>query len=107
MTNSNLVDCSTGRSAGLALLRMPGIDADLTKHFCEVGSVAHQAAGCHKFTDRISRRNPVARRQGGKLHAAVEEECVAGDKEGIGTLARKGGKTHIDLADRTGLEDLD
>ena len=70
MTNSNLVDCRTGRSAGLAPLRMlPGIDADLTKHVREVGSVAHQPAGCHKFTDRISRRNPVARRQGGKLHA--------------------------------------
>jgi len=55
----------------------------------------------------MRRRNPVARRQGCKLHAAVEKECVASDKQGIGALARKGGKGRIDLADRTGFEDLD
>ncbi len=33
MTNSNLIDCSTGRSPGLAPLRMgAGVDADLTIH---------------------------------------------------------------------------
>ena len=52
-----------------ALEDVAGIDADLTKHVHEVGSVAHQPAGCDKITVRISRRNPVARRQGGKLHA--------------------------------------
>ena len=71
------------------------------------GSVAHQPAGCDKITDRISRRNPVARRQGGKLHAAAGEECVGGDEEGIGALARKGGKGRIDLAARAGVEDMD
>ena len=32
---------------------------------------------------------------------------VARDEEGIGALARKAGKGRIDLADRTGVEDLD
>ena len=36
------------------------------------------------------------------MHPAVEEECVAGDEEGIGALARKSGKGRIDLADRMG-----
>jgi hypothetical protein len=108
MTNSSLVDCTTGRSAGLATLEdAAGIDADVMKDVREVGSVAHQTAGCHKFTDRISRGNPVARRQGGKLHAAVEKECVASDEEGIRVLVRKGCKGRIDLADCTGIEDLD
>jgi hypothetical protein len=44
ITNSNLVDCTTGRSAGLAFLRMcTGIDADLTI------SPAHCAIKCGAF----------------------------------------------------------
>jgi hypothetical protein len=37
------------------------------------------------------------------LHAAAGEECVGSDEEGIGALARKGGKGRIDLADRLAL----
>ena len=84
-----------------------GIDANLTKRVGEVGSVAHQPAGCHIITQRISCWNAVARRQGGKLHGAAGEECIAGDEEGIGTLTFKGGKGRIDLADGRGVENLD
>src|SRR5262249_12894587 len=59
------------------------------------------------FTQRKSRRYPVARCQGGKLDAAAEEECIASDEEGIRALAFKRGKGRIDLADRTGVKDLD
>jgi hypothetical protein len=72
-----------------------------------IGSVAHQPAGCDKFTIRISRWNPVARRQGDNLHAAAREVCVGCDEEGIGALARKAGKGRIDLAHRSGVVDLD
>jgi hypothetical protein len=64
----------------------------MAKHVRDVGSVAHQPAGCHKFTCRISCRNPVARRQSGKLHAAGSEERIGSDEKAIGALARKGGK---------------
>ena len=57
--------------------------------------------------DRISRSNPVVRGQGGKLHSAADEECIASDEEGIGALARKSSKGCVDLAGRTGVEDLD
>ena len=77
------------------------------KHVREVNSVAHQFAGFHRITGRINRRNPVVRRQGDKLHAAADEECVGSDEEGIGALARKVGKGRIDLADRRGVEYLD
>jgi hypothetical protein len=56
---------------------------------------------------RISGRNPVAHRQGGKLDGAASEEPVASDEEGIGALARKGGKGRIDLAAGAGVEDID
>jgi hypothetical protein len=52
------------------------------------------------ITDRISRRNPVARRQGGNLHAAADEELLGGDEEGVEVLARNSGKGRIDLAAR-------
>ena len=35
------------------------------------------------------------------------KKCVGSDEEGIGALARKGGKGRIDLADRAGVEDMD
>src|SRR6202040_4401722 len=84
-----------------------GIDGDLMKHVRKVGSVTHQPTGRHIVTAGISRRNFVHRRQGGKLAAAAGEESVGSDEESIGALARDGGKGRIDLADRTGVEDLD
>ena len=74
-----------------------------------VSFLANPLKCCSKhvtLNQRVSRRNPVARRQGGKLHSAVEEECVAGDEQGIKPLERKSGKGRIDLADCTGVEDL-
>jgi len=56
-----------------------GIDAGLTKGVCDVGSVTHQPAGFHRLTDRVSRGNPVARRQSSKLHAATDQEGIASD----------------------------
>jgi hypothetical protein len=80
-----------------AIKNFAGIGADLTETVLDIGSVAHQPAGYDMITVRISRRNPAARRQGGNLHAAAGEECVGRDEEGIGALAREGGKDRIDL----------
>src|SRR5213083_1041351 len=45
ITNSNLVDCKTGRSAGFAPLRdAAGIGADLTICIDRIDPIAHQAA---------------------------------------------------------------
>jgi hypothetical protein len=105
ITSSNFDACTTGRSLGFE--DFAGIDAHLTKRFREIGSVAHQPADCYIITQRISRRNPAARRQGGKLYGAADEECIAGDEEGIWALALKGGKGRIDLADGRRVENLD
>src|SRR5262249_48907300 len=84
-----------------------GIDAELAKHADNVGSVAHQAAGGHKISNAVNRRNLVARRQCGKLYPARSEECVRSDEERIGTLPRKRSKGGIDLADRRCVDHLD
>src|SRR6516165_11485567 len=107
MTNSNLVDCSTGRSAVIGALKdAPGIEADLTIHVRDVGSVAHQPANGYRITLRISRRNFVTRGQGGKLHGTASEKAVWSDEESIRALARKAGKSRINFADRRGIDDL-
>src|SRR5262249_59238866 len=71
-----------------ALEDAAGIDADLTKDIREVGSVTHQPADFHRLTDRISRWNPVARRQSGKLHEATAQEGIASHEANIEALAR-------------------
>src|SRR6516165_10756249 len=90
-----------------AIENFAGIDASLTKTVRDVRSVAHQPAGYDEITDRIRRRNTLARRQARNLHAAAGKECVGCDEEGIGALASKAGKGRIDLATRAGVEDMD
>src|SRR6516165_1544224 len=89
-----------------ALQDAAGIQADLMKHVRKIGSVAHQPASFYKFTVRVSRWNPVASRQGDKLDAAIGEECIGTDEEGVGTRAPdKRGKGCIYFADCRGFED--
>ena len=62
MTNSNLVDCMTGRSAGFSPLRMrTDVDADLAIHSVSAGAVAHQAAGCRHIHARCRPRGVIWR----------------------------------------------
>src|SRR5215472_3943756 len=50
MTNSNLVGCTTGKSAGFSPLRIrTGIDTSLTMGVGPVYSVAHQAPGLRQI----------------------------------------------------------
>jgi len=83
-----------------------GVDTDLTKHVSEIGSVAHQPAGFHMFTKGISRGNPVARRQDGKLHVAGTKKRIGGNEESIGAIALKCGEDVVDLVDRRCVDDL-
>src|SRR5262249_34763690 len=49
IANSNLVDCITGKSAGLSPENPPDIDAGLAVGVELVGPVAHQAARGHEI----------------------------------------------------------
>jgi len=52
MTNSNLVGCTTGKSAGFSPLRIrTGIDTSLTMGVGPVYSVAHQAPGLRQIRE--------------------------------------------------------
>jgi hypothetical protein len=53
------------------------------------------------FTAGISRWNPVACGQAGKLLGTADKQCIGSDEERIGTLARKRGKSFVDFNDRT------
>ena len=90
MTSSNLVGCTTGKSAGLAPSEdAAGIDADLTPRIRNVGSVAHQPAGFSKFAVRKCRGDLVERRQLNQLDTPAGEESIATDEEGVWPLALK------------------
>src|SRR5262249_55618188 len=88
------------------LENLTGVESDLTKTVSDVRSVAHQSAHFDNVTSRISCRNPVARRQDGKLDAAARKECVAGDDEGVGAVPYEGVEGRLDLPTGTGVEDL-
>jgi len=105
MTSSNLLACTTGRSAGLAPLR--SIGADLTPRVRQAGSIAHQPADFGKLTSRICSRDRVTRRQEDQWGTPAGEKGVAADEEGVGPLAHKSCESRIDLAAVAGVEDLD
>ena len=98
MTNSNLVDCTTGKSPGFSPLRIPsGIDAGLTIGLAEVGAVAHQAACQRVFTLLVDRGNSVPRRQSDDFVALAVEERIATDQHCSGPQLRRGCKSGIDF----------
>ena len=54
MTNSNLVDCSTGKIAKFFPLQNPAdIDAGLTKGFSDISRIAYQATSFDELTSKI------------------------------------------------------
>jgi hypothetical protein len=71
------------------------------------GSVTHQTAAFGHFTQRIGRREPVERRQLDQLDAPPNEERRGRDEQGIGSLARHGLESRVDLAAGVGVEHLD
>src|SRR5262252_8116990 len=64
ITNSNLFGCTTGRSVGLAPLRIfPVVYTHLVIRLNEAGSVAHQASVYGKLAKEVDRRYCISRCQ--------------------------------------------
>src|SRR5262245_12632254 len=85
MTSSNLVDRTTGKSAGFAPLEdATGINAHPTRGIRQACSVAHQPADFGKVTRRIYRGHRVAHRQIGQLNTPADKERVGADENGVG-----------------------
>src|SRR5262249_45312010 len=113
MTNSNLVACKTGRSAGFApvcglraLEDLTGVDANLTPHVQIIGPIAHQPTGFDFLANVMGRGSSMARGERHKLDAAADEERVGGHEEGVGALTHEGGESRLDFAAGAGVEDL-
>src|SRR5271166_776680 len=107
MTNSNVVDCTTGRSAGFVPFEdLTGVDANLVIHVQKIGPIARQSTDFDMLATGIDRGNPMARCQRRKLDAPTAVEPVRGDEEGIGTVAREGGTGRLDLAAGARVENL-
>src|SRR6266702_7828652 len=83
------------------------VDANLAIRIRKIGPVAHQSASFGILTHRIRRWNRVSYCQHGKLNAPAVEEAVTADEKGIGPLAHGACIGRIDLANSTGVEDMD
>jgi hypothetical protein len=71
MTNSNLVDCVTGRSAGFVPLRT-GVTPNVTIHLQIIGPIAHQPRWLQLARERYRSGYLMARRERRKLDAAAD-----------------------------------
>ena len=98
ITSSNLVGCSTGRSAGGALEDLSGVNSDLAKDSGEAASVADQAAGRGELAPRVDRRNGMACRQRHELNASAGEERVGADDERAGVQVGRAKMPSISLS---------
>ena len=106
MTSSNLVGCPH-RQVGrlLALEDAAGIDADLTKHLGDVGSVAHQPADFDNGA-RGMQGDRMACRQLASWSRRLVKKGISAYEEGVGPLARKSCEGRIDFVAGAGVEDL-
>src|SRR5262249_25017844 len=77
MTNSNLLDCTTGQVGRLSTLEdFAGVDADLTVRFRLARSVAHEAASFRILAYIIDGWNRMSCRQCGKLETPAGKERI-------------------------------
>src|SRR5215472_3314303 len=89
-----------------ALEDTTGIDAKLTIRIPYARTVTHQPADFGMFAFRIDCRDRMTCRQLGQLDTPVEQERADTDEERIGSLVGKSSERRIDLADGTGIVNL-
>src|ERR1035437_6818958 len=108
ITNSNLVDCTTGRSAGFSPLEnSPNVNPSLAIRARYVGSVAHQTASGRKLSKFIYRGNHMTSRQHDELLALAQQEWIAGDNKAIRPLLDEGRKCWFKVALIRGVNNVD
>ena len=82
MINSNLVDCSTGKSAGFAPLRIVAvIDTKATMAIEIMRAIAHESSSVGIGPPVVDRGNGTARRQRDDLIAAAAEQRIVRHQE--------------------------
>src|SRR5262249_43236945 len=82
MMRSNLVGCSTGRSAGFAPRRiLVHVFGGAPEHTREIWSIAHQTSGLDVFPKIVHRRQSRAECKGVDANPIGVKVCVRRDKE--------------------------
>ena len=108
MTNSNLADCTTGKSAGFSPFEnSPSVNSHLAIGAGYTGAVAHQAARENKFALLVRRREPVTYGPQYDLFALGVEERIGGDEKSSDPLLRHRSERQIDLVFISGLQQED
>ena len=98
MTSSNVVGCSTGKSAGLAPLRnLASVNAGPVISICKIWSIADQAARCGELPQFENCGYRMPHRQCGDLIALHREERIRDHKGRTHFLACKIGKDGVDV----------
>ena len=99
--NSYFVGCTTGRSAGLAPLRiLPGVNSCLAIPNAYIGTIAGQAAHRYKFAVHINRWQRMAFRQPYYFDTVVVKKWVRPNHQRTDFLFKDTGKcgVYISLA---------
>src|SRR6516164_4245866 len=105
-TSSNVVGCWTGRSAGLAPLRIfSDVDADLAMDRRKAGAIADQTASLGVYAPRINRRNRLAYGQCYQLLVMAFEKGISLDDQPVGAQFGEGSEGGADLAFAACLQD--
>ena len=90
MTSSNLVGCTTGRSAGFAPLQdKAGIAAGLWYPSLMLGAVAHEPAGLDEVAREIDRRHGAIGRRAHQPLSQVDQEGIIGDQQRARSARRR------------------
>ena len=100
-----LLDRQTGGIGAVG--NTAGIDAGLAICIGKTGSVAHQAAGRGELTQRVNRRQRVARRKCDELSWPGDEELIDVDAERADSILNERGEGCLKVAIGAGLNDRD
>ena len=99
ITNSNLLDCPTGKSAGFSPLRNPpSLDTHQAIHVRKAVAVCHQTASVSKVAQVVDRRYPMACCQRDNLIAPIKEKRIGGTEKRSDSLLHHTCECSVKLA---------
>ena len=106
ITNSNLFDSTTGKSAGFSPLRIRPVDACLPITLRQVRSITHQPAGRREGALFVACRDCIFCRKRDDQFAPTGEERIGGDEHSICLQLLHRCKRRVDFWFAAGIDDL-
>src|SRR5215510_14902654 len=96
--NSNLVGCTTGKSAGFSPENAAGVDTGLSPSIRKARRIAHKTADFHGLAPGVNRRHGMAGRQGDDLIGICKKRNSAAHHERFSSLLNKVREGCLELA---------